>query len=65
MRLSWDKKTVLVSDDKFPWTYPMTSSFDSKFFAVIAVPILSLVPTKIRFLEELSDGYHEPFFASG
>ena len=64
MRLSWDKETVLVSDDKFSWTYPMTSSIDSKFFAVIAVLIWSLAPTKMQFLEALLDGYHKHIFAS-
>ena len=65
MRLSWDKKTVLVSDDKFPRTYPMTSSNESKLYAVIAVPIRSLIPTRIGILKALFDGYLGPVFASG
>ena len=43
----------------------MTSSIESKLFPVIAVPIWSLVPTRIAILKVLLDGYLGPVFASG
>ena len=61
MRLSWDKKTVLVSDDKLAGTYPMTSSFESNILGFSEVPIWSLGPPIFRVLEELFDGCHKLF----
>ena len=42
----------------------MTSSLESKLFPVIAVPIWSLVPTRIGILKALFDGYLGPRYPS-
>ena len=42
----------------------MTSSTESKLYPVIAVPIWSLIPTRIGILKALFDGYLGPVFAS-
>jgi hypothetical protein len=43
----------------------MTSSIESELFAVIAVHIWSLIPTRTGILKALFDGYLDPVFASG
>ena len=43
----------------------MTSSIELKLFPVIAVPIWSLVPTRIGILKALFDGYLGLVFGSG
>ena len=64
MRLSSDKKTELVSDDKYTLTYPMTSSIEAKFVVVIVGPIWSFMPTRKALVDALFDGCHQDVSAS-
>ena len=59
MRLSSDKKTVVVSDDKFTWTYPMTSSIRVKIIGVYRSSKLVNFAYQNAIFEALFERYRE------